>query len=232
MPACKDCHADVGQSGDPVQMHTVHGEKLACQVCHSEAYTSCDGCHVAVSDKTGNPFFSTEGHYLSFSIGRNPRQDENRPYEYVLLRHVPVAPTSFEYYGENLLPNFDALPTWVYATPHNIQRNTPQNESCEACHGNAEIFLTAERVLESELAANQGVIVSGPPPMGGGIEEGEDDGVGSMFPLLPENHYGLTICVACHEVITDPTWPASHAEYEDGMCFNCHPPLEESQVSE
>ena len=128
-PACKDCHTEIGASNDPLQMHTIHGEKLSCQVCHSESYTSCDGCHVAISDKTGNPYFSTEGHYLSFFIGKNPLQDEYRPYEYSLLRHVPVAPTSFEYYGEDLLPNFDALPTWVYATPHNIQRITPQNES-------------------------------------------------------------------------------------------------------
>ena len=33
------------------------------------------------------------------------------------------------------------------------------NVSCEACHGNAEIFLTADKVAESELTANQGVII-------------------------------------------------------------------------
>jgi thiosulfate/3-mercaptopyruvate sulfurtransferase len=85
------------------------------------------------------------------------------------VRHVPIVRDSFAYYGENLLPNFDALPTWKYATPHNIQRNTPQTETCNSCHGNAEFFLTADDVLPEELEANKDVIVEEvPPAMGGG----------------------------------------------------------------
>ncbi len=131
-------------------------------------YTSCDGCHVAISETTGKPFFRTEATYLTFFIGRNPLYNENRPYEYVPVRHVPVAPTSYEYYGENLLPNFNLLPTWMYATPHNIQRNTPQNRSCNSCHGNADIFLTADKVKPEELEANRRVIVEEiPAPLPG-----------------------------------------------------------------
>lgn len=162
-PACTTCHTTVGQKDDPILQHTIHGEKLSCQVCHSVSYTSCDGCHVAISDKTGLPFFRTEATYLTFFIGRNPLDNENRPYEYVPLRHVPVAPTSYQYYGENLLPNFDLRPTWMYATPHNIQRKTPQNQSCNSCHGNAEIFLTADKVKPEELNANRRVIVEEVP---------------------------------------------------------------------
>jgi thiosulfate/3-mercaptopyruvate sulfurtransferase len=163
IPSCKDCHAEVGASGDPILQHGIHQDKLSCQVCHSVEYTSCDGCHVAISEKTGNAFFKTEADYLTFFIGKNPRQDENRPYEYVPLRHVPVASTSFEFYGENLLPNFNNLPTWAYATPHNIQRKTPQNASCKACHGNPDIFLTADKVKPEELDANLPVIVDQVP---------------------------------------------------------------------
>ena len=72
-------------------------------------------------------------------------------------------PTSFEFYGDDLLPEFNALPTWVYATPHNIQRNTPQNESCAACHANAAIFLTADKLSEEELEANLPVILDEVP---------------------------------------------------------------------
>jgi thiosulfate/3-mercaptopyruvate sulfurtransferase len=129
MPNCRDCHETVIAGEDGIQMHQMHSENLSCQVCHSESYTSCDGCHVALSEETGNPFFRTEGTYLNFLIGRNPQQSDERPYDYVPVRHVPVAPTSFEFYGEDLLSNFDSLPTWTYATPHNIQLNTPQNES-------------------------------------------------------------------------------------------------------
>ena len=162
-PACEDCHAAVGASGDSVMQHSIHKDQLSCQVCHSVAYTSCDGCHVAISEETGRPFFRTEGSYMTFLIGLNPRQDEYRPYEYVPLRHVPISPTNFEYYGENLLSNFNNLPTWVYTTPHNIQRVTPQNQACNNCHGNAEIFLTADKVKPEELEANQPVIVESIP---------------------------------------------------------------------
>jgi len=164
IPSCESCHETVGKTGDANPQHTVHGDKLACQVCHTVQYTSCDGCHVAISEKSGNPFFETQSTYFTFYIGLNPNPNYHRPYKYVVVRHVPVDTQSYAYYGENLLPNFDALPTWTYATPHNIQRKTPQNASCAACHGNAEIFLTADKVKPEELQANQPVIVPEIPP--------------------------------------------------------------------
>jgi thiosulfate/3-mercaptopyruvate sulfurtransferase len=218
LPNCADCHAAVGTAEDEIQMHGVHGDKLACQVCHSVSYTSCDGCHVGVSEETGNPFFRTEGDYLSFLIGRNTLQSEERPSELVLVRHIPIAPSSYEYYGENLLTNFDALPTWAYATPHNIQRETPQNASCEACHGNADLFLTEDKVAPDELNANLGVIVESPPPSLGEI--------GSAKPLsLPATHLGFSEdCLACHlsGVETVPSPPQDHAEYKNEDCSRCH----------
>lgn len=163
VPACETCHEQVGTDADQVLQHTLHGDKLACQVCHSISYTSCDGCHVAISEKTGNPFFETQATYSTFFIGRNPDQNYHRPYEYVTVRHIPIDTQSYAYYGENLLSNFDALPTWAYATPHNIQRITPQNESCNNCHGNSDIFLTADKVTSEELNANLDVIVEEVP---------------------------------------------------------------------
>jgi thiosulfate/3-mercaptopyruvate sulfurtransferase len=163
-PSCESCHPEMGAWNDSNQNHQIHKDKLACQVCHSVSYTSCDGCHVAVSDKTGNPFYETEGDYLSFYIGRNPDPNYHRPYEYVVVRHVPASLTSYEFYGENLLPDFNSRSTWVYSTPHNIQKETPQNASCNACHGNAAIFLTTDKVKPVEVQANQEVIVDQIPP--------------------------------------------------------------------
>ena len=162
-PKCETCHSAVGKSDDKNTQHTLHKEKLSCQVCHSVSYTSCDGCHVSVSKETNNPIFKTEGDYLTFMIGKNPRKDADRPYSYVPLRHVPISKDNFAYYGDNLLPNFDKLPTWAYATPHNIQRTTPQNEGCNKCHGNPKIFLTADKVAKDELEANKPVIVDKVP---------------------------------------------------------------------
>jgi hypothetical protein len=163
VPACESCHDQVGKQGDEILQHTLHGDKLSCQVCHSVSYTSCDGCHVSISEKTGNPIFETQATYMTFFIGRNPDQNFHRPYEYVPVRHIPVDTESYAYYGEDLLPNFSALPTWAYATPHNIQRKTPQNESCNNCHGNRDIFLTAEKVNAQEVNANIDVIVEQVP---------------------------------------------------------------------
>ena len=170
---CQNCHLQVGS--DDITMHEVHGENLSCQVCHSVSYLSCDGCHVAVSEQTGNPFFETTADYLTFLIGRNPLQSDDRPYQYVPVRHVPIDPESFAYYGDNLLPNFNDQPTWRYTTPHNIQRETPQNESCMSCHGNADLFLTAEKVNPEELEANKSVIVDTIPDESLILNQGSDN---------------------------------------------------------
>ena len=158
-PACTDCHANAISGESDNMSHQIHGEKLACQVCHSVSYTSCDSCHVSISENTGNPIFETGGSYLTFFIGNNYLKDETRPYDYVLLRHVPIDTESFAFYGDNLMPNFDERPTWVYTTPHNIQLNTPQTESCDFCHGNEAVFLTADKVKPEELNANNVVIL-------------------------------------------------------------------------
>jgi thiosulfate/3-mercaptopyruvate sulfurtransferase len=159
VPRCETCHTKVA-IGDDIKMHQIHGGDLSCQVCHSIAYTSCYGCHVQISETTGNPFFKTDESFLGFFIGKNPLKSFDRPYDYVPLRHVPIAATSFEFYGENLLKNIDALPTWVYATPHNIQRETPQTESCGACHGNPGLFLTADKINPEEIEANLPVMIN------------------------------------------------------------------------
>jgi hypothetical protein len=158
-PSCESCHASVVAGDDGILMHEQHNGTMSCQVCHSISYTSCDNCHVSLSEETGNPIFSTDGSYLGFYIGKNPLQSYSRPYTYVPVRHVPISSTSFDYYEAGLVSNLSGRETWVYATPHNIQRNTPQTESCASCHGNPEIFLTADKVAPEELKANQDVII-------------------------------------------------------------------------
>jgi hypothetical protein len=163
LPSCESCHSEAASGLDGIDMHSAHGGDLSCQVCHSVAYSNCDSCHVALSDSTGNPYFTTDGTYLGFYIGRNPRKSYSRPYDYVPVRHIPMDREDFAYYGQDLLPNFDALPTWVYSTPHNIQLDTPQAESCNACHGNPQWFLTSDRVAPEERDANAGVIIESIP---------------------------------------------------------------------
>jgi thiosulfate/3-mercaptopyruvate sulfurtransferase len=159
-PRCESCHANIasGQDQPGNLYHQMHGAKLSCQVCHSVEYTNCQGCHVDQDNS-----FVLEGSSLGFLIGRNPQQSYERPYQYVPVRHIPVTTDTFAAFGSGLLDQFGQLETWTYATPHNIQRQTPQTKSCNACHGNPDIFLTADKISPQELEANQDVIVSGPP---------------------------------------------------------------------
>jgi thiosulfate/3-mercaptopyruvate sulfurtransferase len=164
-PSCESCHqSQVGiGSGNPY--HEAHGtEILSCQTCHSVSYINCYDCHLERSEDDV-PFYQLQEEYLGFYIGRNPLRSAERPYRYVPVRHVPTFPDLFQLYGEDVLDNFDALSTWTYATPHNIQRNTPQTASCETCHGNDALFLTPDKVRPDELQANLAVVVPSAPPL-------------------------------------------------------------------
>lgn len=163
-PSCESCHAPVAAGNDGIFMHEQHSGTLSCQVCHSVSYTNCDGCHVSLSEQTGEPIYATEGSYLGFFIGKNTLQSYARPYVYVPVRHVPISRTSFDYYETGLVSDFSGRATWVYTTPHNIQRITPQVASCSNCHDNPDLFLTADKVAPDELDANRDVIVDEIPP--------------------------------------------------------------------
>jgi hypothetical protein len=163
-PSCESCHEDQVGIGSGILQHELHGTELvSCQTCHSTTYTNCTNCHVEQTDDS-IPFFSVESHDLDFVIGRNVLRSNERPYKYTTLRHVPIDMDSFSFYALELA-NFDAVPTWAYATPHNIQRNTPQTESCLSCHENDAIFLTEDKVVPIELNANIPVMVEGAPAL-------------------------------------------------------------------
>lgn len=161
-PACADCHPGVGGAGDNEQ-HVIHAATVACQVCHSASYKNCYSCHVGLEAR-GLQFPSR----IDFRIGRNPVVNSRHPWTWVLVRHAPVAPGSFTDWGVSLSA-YDSAPTWHLATPHNIRRNTPQNASCDACHGQAGLFLTPAYVdslvsegivFPTEITANADVMVT------------------------------------------------------------------------
>jgi hypothetical protein len=162
-PACLECHPDVLADDTDVTEHWLHGDQVACQVCHSVTYKNCYSCHVQL-DSQGLRYPSE----LDFRIGRNPEVTAERPYEYVLLRHIPIAPDTFEPWGLEMA-EYTATPTWRMATPHNIQRNTPQTEDCGNCHDSLDLFLTADYLAElvdrglmvpEELEANEPVLIT------------------------------------------------------------------------
>jgi hypothetical protein len=159
---CEDCHTDVWTNTEGNPQHEQHLSDLSCQVCHSVTYKNCYGCHVACDEK-GIPCRTSEPSVMDFEIGLNPIRSSDRPFKYVVLRHIPTCAETCDYYSCNLLSDFNALPTWKYATPHNIQLNTPQNESCDACHGNIDLFLTEDDIRPEEKEANKDVIITDYP---------------------------------------------------------------------
>lgn len=170
-PSCLSCHAAITIAESDIPIHQVHGAQLACQVCHSIAYTNCEGCHIS---STGYPNYRLEESNLAFTLGLNPMRTFTRPYKYVPLRHIPVTEQMYASYGVDQLSNFDDKPTWVYTTPHNIQRYTFQAAGCNYCHGNADLFLTEDKVDPVEIDANQSVIVPQvPASIGSGDSSGE-----------------------------------------------------------
>ena len=157
-PSCLKCHKEVISAKPKTESHKVHKDKVACQVCHSQAYKNCFSCHVG-TDKKGMVYFKNKKSKMLLKTGLNPDKTKDRPYNFVTLRHPPADPGLFDFYVKNGLSDFNALPTWKLTAPHNIQRKTPQNEKCNNCHGNALLFLSKKDMEKWEIKANSGVIV-------------------------------------------------------------------------
>ena len=151
---CSDCH----EPDTDIEQHTIHEDLVSCYVCHSQPYANCYGCHVGLDGK-GLAYFKNPDEEELLLIGLNPNPDEDRPEKWSLVRRVPAVPTTFDYYGKGLLPGFDNLNNWKYASPHNIQRVTSQSRNCNNCHGNKDLFLTGEKLKPGMLKANALVIV-------------------------------------------------------------------------
>ena len=140
MPRCEDCHG-VGKPEGWVNngFHLVHvndnevGDhpNLQCQVCHSQPYKNCTNCHDLAPDGLVEKYTINDSE-VQFKIGRNtsPYRTE---YDNVVVRHVPVDPGTYDDWGL-VLTDYLESPTWKYASPHNVVRNTPQAASCDSCH--------------------------------------------------------------------------------------------------
>ncbi len=157
-PNCLNCHEEIVSTKPKSISHLTHIDKVACQVCHAQAYKNCFKCHVG-TDKKGLPYFKCKETKILFKIGLNPKKSKERPHDYVILRHSPANPGLFDFYVKNALSDFHTLSTWKFATPHNIRRITPQNKECNNCHGQASLFLTRDDMAEWELKANAEVVV-------------------------------------------------------------------------
>jgi hypothetical protein len=157
-PACFKCHQDAGSQNSGNPSHALHADKVACQVCHAQANKNCFSCHVG-TDQKGLPYYKCKQTKMLFKIGLNPDKTEERPFNFVVLRHSPADPGLFDSYVKNALSNFDSQPTWKLDTPHSIVRITERNKTCNNCHGKATLFLSQNDMADWERKANKNVIV-------------------------------------------------------------------------
>ena len=183
-PTCEKCHSGVKDTNIYHKEHWAGNSKtsLSCQVCHSQPYRNCNGCHVGGDQITGSS-------YLTFEIGRNYLKENTRykKYDYITVRHIPVTPDTYKEWDVEDLKNFEnSEPTWKMTTPHNTQRwtsqtITPKGQNCaSACH-NSDYYLRDEDIdyyenanyneetgekgygyddIERERQANKEVIIS------------------------------------------------------------------------
>lgn len=153
LPSCLDCHEEDIRGESASAIHTQHDNNLSCQVCHAQANNNCFECHLDYNEDN-TKLIGSSNTKLMFRVGLNPNVTEERPYKYVALRHIPTAKNSLEVVGDDLLPNFDDINNWKYSPTHNIQKSTFQNESCDSCHGNPNIFLKESDIIESDSKDN------------------------------------------------------------------------------
>ncbi|MBN2088407.1 hypothetical protein JW964_02290 [candidate division KSB1 bacterium] len=165
-PRCEGCHEKSKDGKDMNTANLYHSmhlasatvPKLACQVCHSQEYKNCNGCHTGGAGITGSS-------YLKFKIAKNYLKSPDRPYDYICVRHIPIAPDTYASWGIASLPNYSAEPTWKYATPHNISRWTSrtqveQGKGCTAnCH-KSDYYLTSKDLFDYEVDANKNIIMN------------------------------------------------------------------------
>ncbi len=166
MPQCGMCHTDVTTGTSGIADHNIAQMKtLYCTVCHAQPY---ENTYNYTSAFSGDTYIGAAGMTVTdFRIGYNILPQ--LPYLYTTVRHYPITRDTFDYFGSDLLNDFDSVPTWQTTSPHNIQLITPQNgggqtSSCSNCHGNTSLFLTRDMLSPSDSAANLSVAITQPPP--------------------------------------------------------------------
>jgi thiosulfate/3-mercaptopyruvate sulfurtransferase len=154
MPRCENCHAGVTNT-----YHSAHvgvsGRNLQCQVCHSQPYKTCTNCH-----NLDGSSYTIDPSRIQLKIAGNvsPYRPE---YDFVVVRHVPVASDTYENWGLST-PGYLDAPTWLYASPHNVLRWTPQTtvdagKACfTSCHDTPRTA-TGFLLRESDLYESDGV---------------------------------------------------------------------------
>lgn len=176
LPTCvtKDCHTDTMSQKKGIKMHLAHKDQslLSCAVCHSQESHGCSDCHISYKDSTESAVYSKSLPVDVFKIAKNPNPTQLHPEKYMLVRHIPTSEDMFANIGYPKLENYDKQSNWRRSPTHNTQRNTPQANTCNSCHGVKKVFLTEEDILPTDSEASKELVVKSIPEV---IKEEENN---------------------------------------------------------
>jgi len=175
LPNCEDCHSSLESANN---YHTMHYDDFNCQVCHSQDYNNCGQCHINFDESTKSGAGAQIPSYLGFKIAKNPIPEVKTGFNFVLVRRTLAAPENWDAYQQDAYPNFDALPTYNFTTPHNILRWTERTQvdggkSCSSnCHirneggtlVNKELYLFQDDLLDWEINATESITIDNDLP--------------------------------------------------------------------
>ncbi|MCX7880061.1 MAG: hypothetical protein N2517_05315 [Ignavibacteria bacterium] len=141
MPNCESCHPNLETKN---RYHQFHYDSLSCHVCHSQRYNNCGSCHI-------RGLGARIASYLDFKIALNPIPDVKSRFKFVTVRRTLAAPDNWIEYGIPQYSNFDALPTYNFATPHNILRWTERTKVEEGakCYANCHIRKSGDSLINA-----------------------------------------------------------------------------------
>lgn len=164
-PQCITCHKNVMTEEKGIEAHLAHNpDLLDCTVCHSQEANGCQSCHVSFKDETKTGVTSHSEPVKVFKIAKNPNPNELHPFKYITVRHIPQTADMLDSVGYPKLDNYDKISNWQRSPTHNTQRFTPQNSSCNSCHGVKKVFLTEEDILPTDSKAVEDYLVEDIPP--------------------------------------------------------------------
>ncbi|HSR36121.1 MAG TPA: hypothetical protein VLL73_02985 [Desulfurivibrionaceae bacterium] len=141
-PNCASCHPE--SSAKAKSAHDQHRDRLTCNACHSSGpYNNCYNCHLGKGAQMKPGMI----------LGKDARTGKVSP-----LRVVPTVRDTFAAAGIKQ-ENFDALPNYWGAAPHNIKKRTDRTRSCETCHQDRKYYLEKENLIPNGSKANEPLII-------------------------------------------------------------------------
>ena len=141
-PSCIKCHPNSTPKSQ--NSHDQHRDRLTCTTCHSAApYNNCYGCHYGKGAQAKPGMI----------IGKDWRTGK-----VTTLRVVPTVRDTFASVGIKQ-ENFDALPNYWGAAPHNIKKRTDRTRDCDTCHKERKNYLEKENLIPDGSKQNKNLII-------------------------------------------------------------------------